>query len=110
MVAPWQRTLPPYPHETPTAEPTAGDSSPALHPQVGIPGGNAVMHVPLQDLVFSQKHVVGSIVGGRADMQEMLNFSAVHNVKPLLELWPLSKVGADARGTGRRLGFVATGG
>ncbi|GIL86677.1 hypothetical protein Vretimale_11489 [Volvox reticuliferus] len=60
--------------------------------QVGIPGGGAVMHVPLQDLVFGQKHVVGSIVGGRADMQEMLNFSAVHGVKPLVEAWPLSKV------------------
>ncbi|KXZ49021.1 hypothetical protein GPECTOR_23g11 [Gonium pectorale] len=60
--------------------------------QVGIPGGGAVMQVPLQDLVFNQKKVVGSIVGGRADMQEMLNFAAVHDVKPLVELWPLSKV------------------
>ncbi|KAG2485934.1 hypothetical protein HYH03_015378 [Edaphochlamys debaryana] len=60
--------------------------------QVGLPGGGAVMKVPLLDLVFNQKRVVGSIVGGRADMQEMLNFSAVHGVKPLLELMPMSKV------------------
>ncbi|GFR44432.1 hypothetical protein Agub_g5671 [Astrephomene gubernaculifera] len=60
--------------------------------QVGIPGGGAVMHVPLQDLVFGQKRVVGSIVGGRADMQEMLDFAAVHGIAPLVELWPLSKV------------------
>ncbi|GLC65169.1 hypothetical protein PLESTF_000259600 [Pleodorina starrii] len=60
--------------------------------QVGIPGGGAVMHVPLQDLVFGQKHVVGSIVGGRADMQEMLDFSAVHGVKPLVEEWPMAKI------------------
>ncbi len=32
--------------------------------------------LPLQDLVFSQKSLTGSIVGGRADMQEMLNFAA----------------------------------
>lgn len=37
--------------------------------QVGIPGGNAQMQVPLQDLVFGQKKVAGTIVGGRADMQ-----------------------------------------
>ncbi|GLC41739.1 hypothetical protein PLESTM_001234500 [Pleodorina starrii] len=60
--------------------------------QVGIPGGGAVMHVPLQDLVFGQKRVVGSIVGGRADMQEMLDFSAVHGVKPLVEEWPMAKI------------------
>ncbi|PNW73221.1 hypothetical protein CHLRE_14g623650v5 [Chlamydomonas reinhardtii] len=60
--------------------------------QVGIPGGGASMTVNLQDLVFNQKKVVGSIVGGRADMKEMLEFSAVHGVKPLVETMPLSKV------------------
>jgi hypothetical protein len=41
-----------------------------MHPaQVGIPGGGVVMAVPLQSLVFGQKKVAGSIVGGRADMQ-----------------------------------------
>ncbi|KAG2501505.1 hypothetical protein HYH03_000013 [Edaphochlamys debaryana] len=60
--------------------------------QVGIPGGNAVMKVPVQDLVFNQKRVVGSIVGGRADMQEMLDFCGVHGVRPMVETMPLSKV------------------
>ena len=37
--------------------------------QVGIPGGQPLLQVPLQDLVFGQKKVAGTIVGGRADMQ-----------------------------------------
>ncbi|GLC56008.1 hypothetical protein PLESTB_001054500 [Pleodorina starrii] len=60
--------------------------------QVGIPGGGATMSVPLQDLVFGQKKVAGTIVGGRADMQEMLDFAGVHGVRPLVELMPLSEV------------------
>ncbi|KXZ54224.1 hypothetical protein GPECTOR_5g316 [Gonium pectorale] len=60
--------------------------------QVGIPGGHAQMTVPLQDLVFGQKKVAGSIVGGRADMQEMLDFAGVQGVKPMLEIMPLSQV------------------
>jgi hypothetical protein len=34
--------------------------------QIGIPGDNAQLTLPLQDLVFNQKRVVGSIVGGRS--------------------------------------------
>ncbi|GIL59035.1 hypothetical protein Vafri_14006 [Volvox africanus] len=60
--------------------------------QVGIPGGGAVMSVPLQDLVFGQKLVAGSVVGGRADMQEMLHFAATHGVRPMVETMPLSQV------------------
>jgi uncharacterized zinc-type alcohol dehydrogenase-like protein len=48
--------------------------------------------VPLQDLVFGQKRVEGSIVGGRADMQEMLEFAAAKGIKPLLEVMKLSQV------------------
>jgi uncharacterized zinc-type alcohol dehydrogenase-like protein len=60
--------------------------------QTGIPGGGAMITVPLQDVVFGQKKLVGSIVGGRADMQEMLNFACVKGVKPKVETMPLSKV------------------
>ncbi|KAG2437287.1 hypothetical protein HXX76_005945 [Chlamydomonas incerta] len=60
--------------------------------QVGIPGGQPLLAVPLQDLVFGQKKVAGTIVGGRADMQEMLQFSAINGVRPMLEVMPLSKV------------------
>jgi uncharacterized zinc-type alcohol dehydrogenase-like protein len=74
-----------------------------LHPtappflQVGIPGGGATMSVPLQDLVFGQKRVAGSIVGGRADMQEMLDFAGVAGVRPVLEIMPLSEVRVRVR-------------
>jgi hypothetical protein len=37
--------------------------------QCGIPGGGAVINLNLQDVVFGQKALAGSIVGGRADMQ-----------------------------------------
>jgi len=60
--------------------------------QVGIPGGGALITLPLQDVVFNQKKLAGSIVGGRADMQEMLDFAAATGVKPKVELMPLSKV------------------
>ena len=35
-----------------------------------------------QDVVFNQKKLAGSIVGGRADMQEMLDFAALEGIKP----------------------------
>ncbi|GIL91269.1 hypothetical protein Vretifemale_18834 [Volvox reticuliferus] len=60
--------------------------------QVGIPGGGATMTVPLQALVFGQKLVAGSVVGGRADMQEMLTFAGTHGVRPMVETMPLSQV------------------
>jgi len=60
--------------------------------QVGIPGGGALITLPLQDVVFNQKKLAGSIVGGRADMQEMLDFAALHGIKPAVERMPLSKV------------------
>ena len=42
--------------------------------------------------VFGQKKVAGSIVGGRADMNAMLNVAALHGIKPMVETLPLSKV------------------
>lgn len=60
--------------------------------QCGIPGGGAQITLPLQDLVFNQKKMAGSIVGGRADMQEMLNFAAAKGIKPQVQLMPLSQV------------------
>lgn len=60
--------------------------------QVGIPGGNAQITIGLQDLVFGQKRLEGSIVGGRRDMVEMLHFSGLKGIKPMIECMPLSKV------------------
>ena len=70
--------------------------------QLGIPGGHPVISVPLEGLVFSQKKVAGSIVGGRADMGEMLAFAAQHGVRPLVEERPMS-------GINEALEYVAAG-
>lgn len=48
--------------------------------------------------MFGQKKVVGSIVGGRADMDTMLKLSAAEGIKPMIELMPLSKVGSSLWG------------
>mmetsp|Transcript_44783 Transcript_44783/g.85640 ORF Transcript_44783/g.85640 Transcript_44783/m.85640 type:complete len:338 (-) Transcript_44783:178-1191(-) len=48
--------------------------------------------VPLLGTVFYQKSVTGSIVGGRDDVKEMLQFCAVHGIKPLIETMPLSQI------------------
>jgi D-arabinose 1-dehydrogenase-like Zn-dependent alcohol dehydrogenase len=62
-------------------------------PQCGIPGGGAVIELDLQDAVFGQKAMAGSIVGGRADMAEMLQFCAEKGVAPMVEVMKLSQVG-----------------
>jgi len=57
---------------------------------VGLPTSSITIPVP--SLVFGQKSVTGSIVGGRRFMQEMLDFSAVHNITPMVETMPLSQI------------------
>eukprot|EP00878_Enallax_costatus_P011767 GHUV01012283.1.p1 GENE.GHUV01012283.1~~GHUV01012283.1.p1 ORF type:complete len:349 (+),score=57.72 GHUV01012283.1:194-1240(+) len=61
--------------------------------QCGIPGGGAVIDLNLQEVVFGQKGMVGSIVGGRADMEEMLRFCAEKGVEPMIETMKLTQVG-----------------
>ena len=43
-------------------------------------------------LPLEQKKVCGSIVGGRADMLEMLDLCALKGIKPLCEVVPLAKI------------------
>jgi len=57
---------------------------------VGIPVSS--LNVPLIPLIFGQKSVVGSVVGGRRFMAEMLEFAAVNQIKPMIETMPLSQV------------------
>ena len=57
---------------------------------LGIPISS--INVPLIPLIFGQKSVVGSVVGGRRYMQEMLDFAAVNQIKPMIETIPLSQV------------------
>ncbi len=57
---------------------------------VGLPVSS--LKVSLLPLIFGQKSVVGSVVGGRHFMQEMLEFAAIHQIKPMVETMPLSQV------------------
>ena len=57
---------------------------------LGIPVSS--INVPLIPLIFGQKSVVGSIIGGRRFMREMLDFAAINQIKPMLETMPLSQV------------------
>ena len=57
---------------------------------LGIPVSS--INVPLIPLIFGQKSVVGSVVGGRRFMQEMLDFAAINQIKPMVETMPLSRV------------------
>lgn len=54
------------------------------------------MTLPLTDVVFGQKRVAGTIVGGRADMMEMLDLAAARGIKPMLEIMKMSQVRGPA--------------
>jgi uncharacterized zinc-type alcohol dehydrogenase-like protein len=57
---------------------------------VGASQGN--VEIPVGMLVIGQKTISGSVIGGRAMIQEMLSFAARNNVKAKTELLPLSDV------------------
>lgn len=57
---------------------------------LGIPVSS--INVPLIPLIFGQKSVVGSVVGGRRFMQEMLDFAAINQIKPQIETMPLTQI------------------
>jgi uncharacterized zinc-type alcohol dehydrogenase-like protein len=57
---------------------------------VGIPV--STLNIPLIPLIFGQKVVAGSVVGGRKFMREMLDFAAINQIKPMVEIMPLSQV------------------
>ncbi|NEQ37241.1 MAG: NAD(P)-dependent alcohol dehydrogenase [Okeania sp. SIO3I5] len=57
---------------------------------VGLPV--SMLNIPLLPLVFDQKAVVGSVVGGRRFMKEMLEFAAIHQIKPMIETMSISQI------------------
>jgi uncharacterized zinc-type alcohol dehydrogenase-like protein len=57
---------------------------------VGLPAGAITIH-PLS-LIFGQATVCGSVIGGRAAIREMLEFSARHDIKAKTEVMPMSQV------------------
>jgi uncharacterized zinc-type alcohol dehydrogenase-like protein len=44
------------------------------------------------NLVYGEKTITGSAVGGRKAMRDMFRFAALHNIKPKVEIMPLGKV------------------
>ena len=57
---------------------------------VGLPASAITIH-PLS-LIFGQVTVCGSVIGGRAAIREMLEFSARHGIKAKTEVMPMSEV------------------
>lgn len=57
---------------------------------VGVP--NRPVTIPAFSLIGGQKGIVGSAIGGRIAMREMLEFAATHGVRPRVETMPLSQV------------------
>jgi len=48
---------------------------------------------PVEDLFFGyERHISGGNIGARKSMTEMLNFSAQHGVKPVIEIYPFSQI------------------
>ncbi len=62
---------------------------------VGFPASKAV-DVSVIPLIFGQKSVLASGIGSRAEMQAMLDFSALHQIVPQIEVYPMRDVNAVA--------------
>jgi len=57
---------------------------------VGVSPGD--LRIPPDALISGQKTVCGSMIGGRARMQEMLEFSARHGIQARTEVLPMARV------------------
>jgi alcohol/geraniol dehydrogenase (NADP+) len=66
---------------------------------LGIP--NAEVSLSPVPLVFFQRSVVSSGIGSRLEMRQMLEFSARHDIKPQVEVFPMSEVNTALERLGR---------
>ena len=57
---------------------------------VGIPDKPAELH--LGNLIWGRRRLSGSIIGGIAETQEMLDFCAEHGITSDIELIPIQKI------------------
>ncbi|KNE62865.1 hypothetical protein AMAG_08042, partial [Allomyces macrogynus ATCC 38327] len=57
---------------------------------VGIP--EAPISLSLDKLIFAERSLVGSLIGARGDIVEMLEFATKHNVRPWIEKMPMKDV------------------
>jgi D-arabinose 1-dehydrogenase-like Zn-dependent alcohol dehydrogenase len=50
------------------------------------------MNISNLQLVMGEKKLVGSAIGGKKKIAEMLNFMATNNVKPIIELFDITEI------------------
>ena len=62
----------------------------AVYAQVGLPEEPPVIH--MGNLLFKRRALVGSIIGGMAETQEMLDYCAEHNIVSDVEVIPIQKI------------------
>ncbi|KAG0042560.1 hypothetical protein BGZ83_000312 [Gryganskiella cystojenkinii] len=53
--------------------------------------------IPPGAFIHRQVSMVGSLIGGKHDVQQMLNFAAAHNVRPWIEKMPMSDANAAVK-------------
>jgi uncharacterized zinc-type alcohol dehydrogenase-like protein len=58
--------------------------------QVGAP--EKPMAVEIFSLIFKRRNFAGSLIGGIAETQEMLDFCAEHNITADVEVIPVQKI------------------
>jgi uncharacterized zinc-type alcohol dehydrogenase-like protein len=50
------------------------------------------LDIPANALMFGRRRVMGSVIGGRAEIREMLRVAADYDVAPVTEVFPMSEV------------------
>jgi D-arabinose 1-dehydrogenase-like Zn-dependent alcohol dehydrogenase len=64
---------------------------------VGIPAGSDPIEVTPAQLCFGSRSIEGALTGSAIDNEDTLAFSALENIRPMIETVPLEKA-ADAYG------------
>ncbi|KAI7862168.1 chaperonin 10-like protein [Spinellus fusiger] len=52
---------------------------------------HSFQNFPIQQVIFKQISIVGSLIGSPAEIQETLDFAATHNVKPWTNKYPMTE-------------------
>jgi D-arabinose 1-dehydrogenase-like Zn-dependent alcohol dehydrogenase len=53
------------------------------------------LRIPFLPIVTQGLNIQGSLVAGRSVHRKMLDFAARHNIKPIIERFPLTKSGVE---------------
>ena len=59
--------------------------------QVGLPDASKPLSFEHMATVTSQKSIVGGYIGNRGGIEEMLKFAKLHNVYPIVEVFPFEE-------------------